>query len=230
MGYVILGLAAAMAFVSTAPENVAAVEAARATAINAAVLQMFNHGIITGALFLLVGLIYDERTHVRDFRELGPGLWRTVPRYGSFLLVAAFASLGLPGLAGFVSEFFVFRGAFSMGLAGGGAYDGIPLLLLTALSVAGIVVTAAFILWKVVQVLLLGAQNERWLDVRDLTTPEMAMLAPLTAIMILYGVYPKPILDLIDSATQNLLPSLAPLTGVEATALLEHLTRLSDLL
>ncbi len=69
---------------------------------------MFNHGIITGALFLLVGLIYDNRTHERDFRELGGGLWRTVPKYGTFLMIAAFASLGLPGLSGFVSEFLVF--------------------------------------------------------------------------------------------------------------------------
>jgi NADH-quinone oxidoreductase subunit M len=215
MGYVILGLAAATA-VATLGEGAdpGAIEAARATAVNAAVMQMFNHGIITGALFLLVGIIYDQRTHVRDFRELGTGLWRTVPRYGTFLLVAAFASLGLPGLAGFVAEFFVFRGAFSVGLSGN-----LPLLILTALSVAGIVITAAFILWKVIQLLLLGPQNERWAAVPDLTASEMGMLVPLTAIMILFGVYPLPLLDLIDSATRSLLPALNTFTEATTAAL-----------
>jgi NADH-quinone oxidoreductase subunit M len=211
-----LGLAAAMALTTAGGSSPEMIDAARATAVNAAVLQMFNHGIITGALFLLVGLIYDQRTHVRDFRKLGPGLWRTVPRYGTFLLVAAFASLGLPGLAGFVSEFFVFRGAFGVGLAGN-----TPLLVLSALSVLGIVITAAFILWKVIQVMLLGPQNETWSDVPDLTNREMGMLAPLTAIMVLFGVYPKPILDLIDSATTSLMPTLGTLTE-QAAASLPH--------
>jgi NADH-quinone oxidoreductase subunit M len=215
MGYVILGLAAAMALSGAGVTDPAGLEAARATAVNAAVLQMFNHGIITGALFLLVGMIYDQRTHVRDFRELGPGMWRTVPRYGAFLIVAAFASLGLPGLAGFVSEFFVFRGAFGVALAG----HNMPLLVLTVLSVAGIVVTAAFILWKVIQMLLLGPQNERWMEVSDLTRSEIGMLVPLTVLMFLFGVYPKPILDLIDSGTRSLLPTLNALSGESAAAI-----------
>ncbi|MFQ5460498.1 MAG: proton-conducting transporter membrane subunit, partial [Anaerolineae bacterium] len=190
------------------------------------VLQMFNHGIITGALFLLVGIIYDGRTHERDFRALGPGLWRTVPRYSTFLMVAAFASLGLPGLAGFISEFFVFRGAFGVALAGN-----LPLLLLTALSVAGIVITAAFFLWKVIQMLLLGPQNERWVDVPDLTRSEMGMLAPLVLFMVLFGIYPYPILATINSATSALLPGLSQFTRVpEAEAAIHGALRLMGLL
>jgi NADH-quinone oxidoreductase subunit M len=220
MGYVILGIAAAVAL-ATVPETggptAQDVEAARSAALTASVLQMFNHGIITGALFLLVGLIYDERTHVRDFRELGTGLWRTVPRYGTFLVVAAFASLGLPGLSGFISEFFVFRGAFGVGLTGN-----LPLLILTALSVLGIVVTAAFILWKVIQMLLLGPTNERWAGIQDLTASEMGMLAPLVVFMVLFGVYPLPILRMIDSATATLLGSLSAFTET-STAMLERM-------
>jgi NADH-quinone oxidoreductase subunit M len=208
MGYVTLGLVAAVAAVNgVTPEMLEAdpnlatnLEAARLAALDGAALQMFTHGIITGALFLLVGLIYDTRTHERDFRELGGGLWRTVPKYGTMLMIAAFASLGLPGLAGFVSEFLVFNGAFRVALAGN-----MPLFWLTALSVLGILFTAAFILWKVIQMLLLGPQNERWIDTPDLNTSELAMLAPLMVFMILYGLYPWPILEYIHGAAETLL-------------------------
>ena len=101
--------------------------------MNGAVLQMFNHGLITGALFLLVGVIY-ERTHNRDLDRFG-GLGARVPMYAGLLMVAMFASLGLPGLAGFVSEFSIFLGSLP-------AYTWI-----TALSMIGVVVTAAFLLW-----------------------------------------------------------------------------------
>jgi len=202
MGYITLGLVAAMALVVPSGElteaRLAQLADARVAALNGATLQMFTHGVITGALFLLVGLIYDQRTHVRDFRELGGGLWRTVPRYGTFLIVAAFASLGLPGLAGFISEFLVFNGAFRVALAGN-----LPLLVLTALSVLGILFTAAFILWKVIQLLLLGPQNERWVKdhpIPDLTLREMGMLAPLTVFMLWFGVWPAPILNMINGA------------------------------
>ncbi len=203
MGYVVLGITAAMTLVGGEAVAGGDLLEARAAAVDGAVMQMFNHGIITGALFLLVGLIYDRRTHERDFRELGGGLWRTVPRYGTFLMVAAFASLGLPGLAGFVSEFFVFRGAFGVALAGNTS-----LLILTALSVLGILITAAFFLWKVIQILLLGPQNERWVGTPDLTGSEIGMLAPLAFFMVFFGVWPMPILDMINTATSKLLASV----------------------
>jgi NADH-quinone oxidoreductase subunit M len=203
MGYVLLGIVAAVAAVGAAPA-VGTAEA-RLAALDGAALQMFNHGVITGALFLLVGLIYDQRTHERDFRELGAGLWRTVPRYGSLLMVAAFASLGLPTLAGFVSEFLVFRGSFGVALAGN-----TPLLALTALSVLGILFTAAFILWKVIQLLLLGTQNPRWLGTPDLVRAEVLMLVPLVAFMLLFGLWPMPILTMIHGASETLLAAIGP--------------------
>jgi NADH-quinone oxidoreductase subunit M len=221
MGYVTLGIVAAVAAAGAgAGSGVTAaaranLDAARVAALDGAALQMFNHGIITGALFLLVGLIYDQRTHERNFARLGSGLWRTVPVYGSFLIVAAFASLGLPGLAGFVSEFLVFRGAFGVALAGNTS-----LLVLTALSVLGILFTAAFILWKVIQVLLLGPQNERWLGTADLRRPEVGMLVPLVFFMLLFGLWPRPILDLIHGASTTLLDAamshLAPVASAAA--------------
>ncbi|MEO8083124.1 MAG: NADH-quinone oxidoreductase subunit M [Ardenticatenales bacterium] len=207
MGYVLLGLTASVVAVTAAKDGDAQTAAnilqARQAGIDGAVMQMFAHGIITGALFLLVGLIYDTRTHERDFRKLGGGLWRTVPRYGTFLIVAAFASLGLPSLAGFVAEFLVFNGAFGVALNGN-----LPFLVLTGLSVLGIVFTAAFILWKIIQMLLLGPQNETWIGTPDLTRSEMFMLLPLVAFMFIYGLYPKWLLDYIHPTTTQLVTTM----------------------
>ena len=206
MGYVTLGLVAATAMVNAklpAGGDQAAllenINAARVAAMDGAVLQMFTHGIISAALFLIVGLIYDTRTHVRDFRVLGGGLWRTVPNYGTFLIIACFASLGLPGLAGFVAEFLTFKGAFGVGLAGNGT-----LLILTALSVLGILFTAAFYLWKPIQMLMLGKQNEKWLDTPDLTRSELGMVGILTAFMFIVGLWPSSLMATIHPASQAL--------------------------
>ncbi len=216
MGYVTLGLVAATALVQAELPAGAdpaafqeAVNAARVAAMDGAILQMFTHGIISGALFLIVGLIYDTRTHVRDFRVLGGGLWRTVPTYGTFLIIACFASLGLPGLAGFVAEFLTFKGAFGVGLAGNGT-----LLLLTALSVLGILFTAAFYLWKPIQMLMLGKQNEKWLGTPDLNRSELAMVAILTVFMFLIGLWPQSLMGTIHPASQAVVDHVR--TAIEA--------------
>ncbi len=190
MGYVMLGVTAAASLSREALKDLN-LAASAASAVNGATLEMFAHGVITGSLFFLVGILY-ERAHVRDFRDFG-GLMARVPRYGAFLSAFALGSLGLPGLMGFVAEFLVFRGA-------------LPLLTpFAALSVFGIVVTAAFFLWKVIQTILLGPLNERWADLPDMTPGEIITLAPLLVIMALFGVFPRPILDLINTATVTLL-------------------------
>ena len=213
MGYVTLGLVAATAAVNAkVPAGgeaamLESINAARVAAMDGAVLQMFTHGIIAAALFLIVGLIYDTRTHVRDFRVLGGGLWRTVPKYGTFLIIACFASLGLPGLAGFVAEFLTFKGAFGIGLAGNGT-----LLILTALSVLGILFTAAFYLWKPIQMLMLGKQNEKWLGTPDLTRSELAMVGILTFFMFLVGLWPNSLMATIHPASQALVDHVVQVT------------------
>jgi len=182
MGYVILGVVAAvMPSAATAND--------RAMALNGAQLQMFAHGIITGSLFLLVGVIY-ERCHTRDLREFG-GIWARIPVYGTLLTIASFASLGLPGMAGFVSEFFVFRGAFAAHV------------LFTSLATIGIVVTAAYLLWMIQRVLL-GPANPRWEGLPDADRREIVSLAPLIALMILFGIWPMPILNIVNSASKAL--------------------------
>jgi len=184
MGYVILGIAAAVAAGGATLVD-------RSIALNGATLQMFNHGVITGALFFIVGILY-ERTHTRALNSFG-GLGAKIPVYGAILLTASLASLGLPGLAGFISEFMVFRGAFA------------SLPLISAICVLGIVFGAAMLLWKVIQNVLLGAFNEKWAGLKDVEAYEVITLAPLLFLMVLIGVAPAVVLDTINTISVAIL-------------------------
>jgi NADH-quinone oxidoreductase subunit M len=154
-----------------------------------AVFQMFNHGTITAMLFLIVGVIYD-RAHTRGLNEFG-GLMNKMPRYAAVMTVAFFAALGLPGLSGFISEAFSLIGAFQ------------TFRTLTIISTATIIVTAAYMLW-VLQRVFLGALPEKWKDLTDMDAREMVMLVPLAAIVIFLGIYPSPILELMNSSMNQL--------------------------
>jgi NADH-quinone oxidoreductase subunit M len=205
MGYFMLGAAAA-----AAAWGRTGLEDAAAMATNGAAMQMFNHGIITGGLFFLVGVIY-ERAHVRDLglkNEAGElvrdennkviptfgGLGKMTPYYYGIFLLTAFASLGLPGLAGFWAEFFVFRGAFQI------------MPLFAAIGIIGIVVTAAYILWKIVQYVFLGDFSwDRWKSVThdakltDMVSFEKVTLWPLVLFMIVFGIYPTPLVAFFNT-------------------------------
>ncbi len=207
MGYVVLGVA--IAAMSGAQMTT------KAIALSGAVLQMFNHGIITGGLFFLVGVIY-ERVHTRDLHIYG-GLRRLVPVYAGVWGVTSFASLGLPGLAGFVSEFMVFRGAFGAALEMSNAplrfLGPTAVLILVAVSTLGIVFTAAFMLWTI-QRMLFGTAKEKFQDLYDsrhlfdMDLREILTMAPLLLFMVLVGVYPGVIVDMINRAATALLSLL----------------------
>jgi len=154
-----------------------------------ATFQMFNHGTITAMLFLIVGVIYD-RAHTRGLNEFG-GLMNQMPRYSAIVTVAFFAALGLPGLSGFVSESFSLLGAFH------------TFRVLTIVAAATIVLTAAYMLW-VLQRVFLGTLPEKWKSLQDMNGREMVMLVPLALIVIVLGVYPAPILDLMNSSMNYL--------------------------
>ncbi len=193
MGYVTLGLAAAMAGLGTLGDQLNF--NAAASAINGAAFQMFAHGIITGGLFFLVGVIY-ERAHTRELKVFG-GLSSQVPYYYGIMMVTGFASLGLPGLAGFWSEFFVFRGTVNF----------IPVAAF--IGVLGVVFTAAYILWKIVQYVFLGTlDKERWGHLPDMTWWEKVTMWPLVLTMVFLGLYPAPLLDTFNAATTTLLNAL----------------------
>ena len=195
MGYVTLGISAAAASLALGGGEEATTSAI--IGLNGASLQLFTHGIITGGLFFLVGMIYD-RAHTRQIKDFG-GLGSKMPYYYGIMLVTSFASLGLPGLAGFWSEFFVFRGAFAI----------IPVF--AAIGVLGIVFTAAYILWKIVQHVFLGEfDQEKWdlathkAVLTDMTTFEKVTMWPLVILMVLIGLYPSLIVRLLNAVSTTL--------------------------
>jgi NADH-quinone oxidoreductase subunit M len=182
MGYVVVGVAAAAA--------TADVEA-RTLALDGAVLQMISHGVVTGALFLLVGMLQD-RAHTREIGAFG-GLLRVVPVLGWFFILAAFASLGLPGLAHFPAEFEIFLGTFEVWA------------VLAAIVVVGIVITAGLYL-RAIQAMFLGPVRERWQRMTDLSPRELWAVVPLLLLTIAIGILPSILLNVIHRATEALGP------------------------
>ncbi|RLC64000.1 MAG: NADH-quinone oxidoreductase subunit M [Chloroflexi bacterium] len=193
MGYVTLGVCAAAAGYGVLDSEIAF--NAAASALNGAAFQMFVHGIVAGGLFFLAGIIY-ERAHTGELKAFG-GLASQVPHYYGITLVTGFAALGLPGLAGFWSEFFVFRGAVLF----------IPLTAF--IGVLGTLFTAAYVLWKIVQHLFLGELDaQKWGQLTDLEWWEKVTLWPLVAIMLFLGLYPAPLLDSFNAAVTTILQNL----------------------
>ncbi len=162
--------------------------------VQAALLQMINHGLSTGGLFLLVGMLY-ERTHTRDFRELG-GLWKVLPVYGGILMVVGLSSMGLPGLNGFVGEFLILLGAFGSAALGPAARG------LTAAAALGVVLAAIYILTMLMRVLH-GPLQDRWRGLPDLHVRELAIMAPLLVLIILIGLYPLPFFAAMQTSIQQ---------------------------
>ncbi len=187
MGFVILGIAAAAFLAGSDPTSAAA-------ALNGAVLQMFNHGLSAAGMFFLVGVLY-ERAHTRDLNAFG-GLWPLLPIYGGILVFTSMASLGLPGLNGFVSEFLVVRGAFP------------AFMFLTTLSMLGLLFTGAYIL-KGLKHVLQGPLNTKWVGhLTDMSVREIVVIAPLMVLMLWIGVWPMWILGVINKAAMHLLALL----------------------
>ena len=157
--------------------------------INGAVLQMFNHGTVTAMLFLLVGVIYD-RAHHRDIEGFG-GLASTMPVYTGITALAFFAAMGLPGLSAFISEVLVLIGAWQ-------AMPGLTVIAATA-----VVLTAGYLLWTM-QRMYFGKVNEKYAGLPEINGRELFTLMPLGAIVVVLGVYPAPVLDLMTRSLQNL--------------------------
>lgn len=176
MGFVLLGLAAL-----------------NLKGLNGALLQMFNHGTITGGMFLLVGVLYD-RAHTRDMSVFG-GLGARMPVYAGILTFFSMASLGLPGLSGFVSEFLVLLGSFHYSV------------LFTALATIGIILAATYLLYMI-QRILLGPLNEKWKNLPDINLREIITVAPLGILILIIGVYPKIILQYMEPTLRAMLQAM----------------------
>jgi len=166
------------------------------------VLQMINHGISTGALFLLVGIIY-ERRHTRMIAEYG-GLAKQMPMYAALFLIAALSSMGLPALNGFIGEFTILLGAANRSL------------LWASLASIGIVLGAAYLLWLYQRVFWGPLDNPANQTVSDVNRRELALMVALIACMVWIGVYPKPFFDMIEQPVNYVVQKVDP--GYFATA------------
>jgi len=171
-----------------------------------AVLQMINHGLVTGALFLFVGIQY-ERTHRRLIADLG-GLANQWPLYTTFFGIFLLASLGLPGLNGFVGEFLVLVGAFRLEGAVSGAVWG-------AAAAIGVILAAVYLLWMFQRVMY-GPVREAYKALPDLSPVEVACAAPLLALTVLLGVFPQPVIRVIEPSLDRMLEIAAAASAVAA--------------
>ncbi len=162
--------------------------------VGGAVLQMVNHGLSTGALFLLVGMLYNRR-HTRLIREFG-GLWKQVPVYGFFFLIIMLSSIGLPGLNGFVGEFTILIGAFK-------AHPVYAILAATG------VILAAWYLLRAFRAVMEGPlENPANMEIRDLNWREIAVLVPIVIMVVLIGLFPNIFFDKINPSVVLLLKHL----------------------
>ena len=186
MGYVLLGMAAVVAAGAKYDSNLIAAQAG----MNGAVLQMFNHGTITAMLFILVGVIYD-RAHHRNIDGFG-GLGVRMPIYAGIVALAFFAGLGLPGLSGFISEAMCFIGAFPV-------YRAIVIA-----STLGILLNASYFLWAF-QRIFMGKLNKKYADLPEINSREIFTLVPLGTLVVILGIYPAPVLNVMKSTLAHLI-------------------------
>lgn len=179
--------------------------ALNAQGISGAILQMINHGLSTGALFLLVGMVY-EQTHTREFKVYG-GLWKVMPIYGTLMLIVALSSMGLPGLNGFVGEFTILLGAFGSQAIGSPWFAGVSAL--------GVIMAAIYLLYMF-QRMFLGPEGSIVEEVkkhghalRDLNWREILTMVPLLIFIFWIGLYPAPFFKLMEPSVSKLAEALS---------------------
>jgi NADH-quinone oxidoreductase subunit M len=171
------------------------------------VFQMVSHGIVSGALFLCVGIVYD-RMHTREIAAYG-GLVNRMPLYALVFMVFTMANVGLPGTSGFVGEFMTLIGTFRVSIP------------TATLATTGVILSAAYALWLYRKVVF-GVLKPSLASVKDLTFREGLIMMPLVALTILFGVYPKPVLDMSAASVQQLVNNYnTAVTAVKAAALLQ---------
>jgi NADH-quinone oxidoreductase subunit M len=169
---------------------------------------MISHGIVSGALFLCVGVVYD-RMHTREIAAYG-GLVDRMPLYAMAFMVFTLANVGLPGTSGFIGEFMTLLGTFKVSLP------------TTFFATSGVILSAAYALWLYRKIIFGALVKPTLMTIKDMTMRECLTLFPLVALTILFGVYPKPVLDMSAASVQQLVTNYSTaVTAVKAAALLQ---------
>ena len=182
--------------------------AATTQGIAGGIFQMVSHGIVSGALFLSVGVVYD-RLHTREIAAYG-GLVNNMPKYAVAFMVFTMANVGLPGTSGFVGEFLALIGTFK---------SNIPV---ATLATTGVILSAGYALWLYRKVVYGALTKPQLMGLSDVGPREILILAPLVFLTILFGIYPKPVLDMSAASVQLLVNNYAAATSaVKAAALLQ---------
>ena len=169
----------------------AGIFAANQQGIDGAIFQMLSHGFISGALFLCVGVIYD-RMHTREIAAYG-GLVNNMPKYAVVLMVFTMANVGLPGTSGFVGEFLTMLGVFRVNT------------WVAFFAATGVILSAAYALWLYRRVIFGTLSKESLKGLLDLSTREKVVIYPLVALVIFFGVYPAPVLDVTAASVDALI-------------------------
>lgn len=192
LGFVMLGL-----FTFTMP------------GVQGGILQMINHGLSTGALFLIVGVIY-ERRHTRMISEFG-GICTPMPVYAIIFMIVTLSSIGLPGLNGFVGEFLILLGAFKANM------------WYATVAATGVIFAACYMLWMFQRVIFGKVENPKNKELKDLSWREIAIFAPLILFIVWIGVYPSTFLDKTKASTENFLATMAKAKATQVSQL--HVTK-----
>lgn len=164
--------------------------------IQGALLQNLNHGLSTGALFLLVGMIYDRR-HTRLIKEFG-GLAKQLPRFTICFMIITLSSIGLPGLNGFVGEFLILLGTFQVSI------------FFAVIATSGVIFSACYMLWMFQRVMFMEITNPENKVLKDMTSREMALLVPIIILCFWIGLYPKPFMQTFDASVTQLITKVDP--------------------
>jgi NADH-quinone oxidoreductase subunit M len=178
--------------------------AATAQGVAGGIFQMVSHGIVSGALFLSVGVVYD-RMHTRDIAAYG-GLVNRMPLYAAAFMVFTLANVGMPGTSGFVGEFLTLIGTFKVNI------------WVATLATIGVILSAAYALWLYRKVIFGTLDKPALAGIKDLDYREIITLGPLAALTIAFGVYPKPVLDMSAAAVTQLLDNYHQALGAAKTA------------
>jgi NADH-quinone oxidoreductase subunit M len=155
-------------------------------------LQMLNHGVSTGALFLIVGFIY-ERRHTRQISDFG-GLAKQMPVFATMFMIVTFSSIGLPGTNGFVGEFLVLLGAFESSMR-----------WYAIIATSGVILSAVYMLWMFQRVMFGELKNPKNQVLKDLNAREVAIMLPLLFLIFFMGVYPRPFIDSMAPSIERMI-------------------------